>query len=220
MVDGILGVKHGGKTVVSWSLNTPFIIEREERGTAPLEARLRAIRKVAEAGYLLGFHFDPMIYYPGWREDYTCLVREVFKGIPPDRVAWISVGSLRFNPEMKRLIESNYPDTGITAEEMIAGDDGKMRYVKPLRLEMYRHMYKQIREAVGGDPLVYLCMERWDMWQRVLGFVPDSIGHLDYMFARSLWERFGLGSGKPDRTLYERAWEDEDVEGGPARSRG
>ncbi|RMG03098.1 MAG: hypothetical protein D6726_06250, partial [Nitrospirae bacterium] len=33
VVDGILGVKHGGKTVVSWSLNTPFIIEREERGT-------------------------------------------------------------------------------------------------------------------------------------------------------------------------------------------
>ncbi len=59
------------------------------------------------------------------------LVKQTFDTAPPDRIAWISIGSLRFNPEMKKEIENNYPDSRLTCAEMVLGDDSKVRYVKP-----------------------------------------------------------------------------------------
>jgi spore photoproduct lyase len=199
----ILGLHHRGRTVVSWSLNTEYIIETEEHGTSSLEERIEAMHKIAKAGYIIGLHFDPMILYPGWEEGYKRLVKQVFKAVNPDRVAWISIGSLRFNPEMKKKIENNYPENRLTCAEMVLGDDLKMRYVKPLRMNMYTYLYSLLTEYVNAENLLYLCMERWDVWERVFGHHPDSVGHLDYLFARSLYERYGLGSESPQRELYE-----------------
>ena len=56
-VDLILDAEHRGRTVVSWSLNTEYIINHEESGTASLQRRLDAMKKVHDSGYLLGLHF-------------------------------------------------------------------------------------------------------------------------------------------------------------------
>jgi len=203
-VDSILPVEHGGRTVVSWSLNTDFIIKSEEHGTSPLEERLEAMHKVAKAGYLIGMHFDPMILYEGWEKDYEALVKQCFEAAHPERVAWISIGSLRFNPEMKRTIEINHPENTLTCAEMVTGDDAKVRYLKPLRLRMYKLLYTALTKHGRGDNLVYLCMERRDVWERVLGYCPDSIQHLDYIFARSLHDRYGLTESPPERERYAK----------------
>jgi spore photoproduct lyase len=167
------------------------------------------MHKAASAGYLIGVHFDPMILYTGWESGYTRLVHQVFEAVDHDGIAWISMGSLRFNPEMKKKIENNYPDSRITCAEMVLGDDMKVRYVKPLRAMMYRLLYGELMKHARKDNLIYLCMERWDVWERIFGWFPDSIGHIDYLFARSLKERFGLGAGSPDRELYEEVHKED-----------
>lgn len=203
-VDPILSIDHKGKTVVSWSLNTDHVIETEEHGTAPLERRLEAMYKVVKAGYLTGLHFDPMVLHEGWESGYKLLVKKVFDTISPERVAWISIGSLRFNPEMKKKIENNYPDNRLTCEEMVLGNDAKMRYVKPLRVNMYRSLYNELQKYITTDNLVYLCMERWDVWDKVFGYHPESIGELDYIIAKSLYDRYGMGNVPPDKDMYEK----------------
>lgn len=202
-VDGLLGLDHGGRVVVSWTLNTEKIVRSEEIKTANLEERLDAMRKVAEAGYLIGAHFDPVILYEGCEEEYEDLVERVFKAVAPERVAWVSIGALRFNPEMKKKIEMNFPKSRITSQEMILGPDGKVRYAKPKRTAVYKRLYSAIRKTAGEGPFVYLCMERWDVWEKVLGYDPGSIGRLDYLMTKSLSERFpGLVHQKPDPALY------------------
>lgn len=204
-VDQLLDLDHRGRTVVSWTLNPEKVIRREEFLTASLTQRLEAMRKVADAGYLVGLHFDPMIVYDGWEVGYASLVRQIFAAVPADRIPWISMGSLRFNPEMKRTLENNYPASRITAAEMVLGTDNKYRYVRPLRLTMYRHLLNEINEAGGGDCFTYLCMERWNVWERVFGKYPRSTGHLDYLLTRSLHERFpGLVHVEPDVAKYEK----------------
>ncbi len=131
-VDSILNIPHQGRTVVSWSLNPQDVIGKDEHKTASLENRLKAIQRVANAGYRVGLHFDPMIEYKGWREGYANLVQQVFAHAPLHSIAWISIGSLRFNPEMKRKLEQNFPRSKLTLSEMVLGDDRKLRYVKPL----------------------------------------------------------------------------------------
>jgi hypothetical protein len=48
---------------------------------------------------------------------------------------------------------------------------------------MYALMFNKMRELWGQDPFIYLCMERWDMWDKIMDIQPRSIGELDYMFA-------------------------------------
>jgi len=212
-VDTILDCNHKGKTVVSWSLNTDFIIRTQEHKTASLDKRLEAIQKVVKSGYLVGLHFDPVIYYPEWKEDYTDLIARLFKVVPPQQIAWISLGSLRFNPEMKTKMEENFPAQLLTAEEMVLGPDGKVRYVKPLRMEMYEHIYSLLCDACNAEsldplqtpqlntPLFYFCMERWDVWDSLIGQHPTSVEHLDYLFAHHMHSRFNLGP-KPIKESY------------------
>ncbi len=207
-VDGLLDLPHEGRTVVSWSLNPGEVIRREEYRTAPLAVRIEAMGKVIEAGYPVALHFDPMIYYPDWRSGYRDLVERVFAIVRPERVAWISIGSLRFNPEMKRKMEDSYPGSRATCAEMLLGDDGKMRYLKPLRVEMYQGLKAMLAEHGCSEIFTYLCMERADVWKRVLDIQPESSGHHDYLLTLSLFQRFpGLLAKRPLRKHYEQAGE-------------
>jgi spore photoproduct lyase len=199
----ILHCDHQQRTVVSWSMNTDYIIRTEEHKTASLDHRLAAIHQVVDAGYLVGLHLDPMIYYPEWQADYTSLIQQLAAIVPQNQIAWISIGSLRFNPEQKRLIENNFRGSTLTCQEMITGPDNKMRYVKPIRTQMYTHVFQHIRQAWGPNTLVYLCMERWSMWQAVMDYHPTSIGELDYIFADHFHRYFPhINPQIPNKDLY------------------
>ena len=212
IVDPILSCDHRQKTVVSWSLNAQYIVDTQEHKTARLQERLEALKKVTDAGFLVGLHLDPMIYYDGWETGYESLVKQMISATHKDQIAWISLGSLRFNPEMKHKIQANFPASSITYTEMILGDDGKMRYPKPLRMKMYRHILSLLCSELGIDdlspqraidaPLFYFCMERWDVWDSLLGASPASIYELDYLFARSLQHRFFQHLPVPKQEFY------------------
>lgn len=215
-VQSILNLDHQGKTVVSWSLNTDYIIKNEEHRTASLANRLKAIRLTSEAGYLIGLHFDPMIWYENWELDYTKLIEALALHLNPKMIAWISIGSLRFNPEMKQKITMNFPNQKLVFKEMVTGDDRKMRYPKPIRKQMYSHLYKELTQYIKvkdlspihteqANPLLYFCMERWDVWEAIMGEnnSPSSIGELDYLFAKNFYTRFpNLGLSKPIQNNY------------------
>jgi spore photoproduct lyase len=203
-VDGLLELDHRGRTVVAWTMNPEAVVRREELGTASVAARVEAMHKVIDAGYCIALHFDPMIYYPEWQAGYVELVATLFASVPAERVAWISIGSLRFNPEMRKVMAQNYPRSRAACAEMVLGDDNKVRYVKPLRLEMYRHLYQLLLEAGATDVLTYLCMERWDMWEKALGSAPDSTEALDFQFAESMQRRFpDLKLAPPELADYQ-----------------
>jgi len=205
-VGPLLNLDHGGRVVVSWTMNPRRVIETEELKTAGLGERLEAMSRAAKSGYLIGAHFDPIIIYEGCEEEYERLVKQVFEAAPPERVAWVSVGSIRFNPEMKRKMEVNFPKSRITSAEMVLGGDGKTRYVKPRRVGVYSRIHDAIRKYGGDGPLVYLCMERKDVWEKVLGYAPRSASHLDYLITESLYRRFpGLVHQAPVLDRYEDA---------------
>jgi spore photoproduct lyase len=203
-VDEILALNHKQRTIVSWTMSPEIVIKKEEHGTATLSQRLKAIQKVLKAGYLISLHFDPMLYFEGWEKAYFELIAQIFKVIPATKIAWISIGSLRFNPEMKKTIEENFPHSKITTPEMISGDDRKMRYVKPLRIKMYQLLYQQIKKH-APKVWTYLCMERFDVWDKIFGTHPESIQKHDYLIATSLHQRFPhLITQKPSWAKYQK----------------
>ncbi|MCM8758034.1 MAG: hypothetical protein NC903_03120, partial [Candidatus Omnitrophica bacterium] len=150
--------------VVSWSLNPQKIIKECEFYTADLKERIESAVICTQAGFKVGFHFDPIIYYSGWQRDYKEVVDYLFDNIKEDRISWISLGTLRFNPRLKKIIENRFPENRILDEEFIFGFDNKLRYPRTLRFNIYKKMLGFIRKR-AKYVWVYLCMEEKVIWQ-------------------------------------------------------
>lgn len=161
------------RVIFAWSVNPPQVVWAEEHGTAPLSARLTAAAQCVAAGFRVAFHFDPIIYYPGWEEDYRAVVEQIFAAVPPQAVAWISLGALRFMPSLTDLIRRRFPATAIADQEFILAADGKKRYFKTLRVELFSRLREWLRLAAPGV-FVYLCMESPWVWEQVYGWRPTT----------------------------------------------
>jgi len=173
LIDNFLHIDHKGRTVVAWSMNAAPIAVTEESQAPTLEERLSAAAACQQAGFKLAFHFDPMIYYDGWEQDYRKVVHSIFEKIDPQNVIWISLGALRYPPHLDQIIRHNHPDSKIVYGELFPGKDGKLRYFKPIRIRMFSNMYRWIRE-IAPEVFVYLCMESSEVWQKSFGWTPGN----------------------------------------------
>lgn len=180
-IDNLLKQDDPRNIIVSWSINPPNIIEQEEHGTPNLEQRLRAARLCHEKGYKIGIHFDPIILFPGWEEAYAELVRVLFENIPAEGIEWISLGSFRYRPGLKRIIQERHKDTLLLTQEHVPCEDGKYRYLRPLRNRAYAAIRKMLKNH-SPDLNVYLCMETKEIWEGVTGNLPRSDEKLDQFF--------------------------------------
>jgi spore photoproduct lyase len=164
-----------------------MMIEKEEMRTAPLKERIDAARRCQEKGYLLGFHFDPILCHEGWEKEYQETIIQLFKQIDPKRVVWVSLGGFRYPPKLKAIAEERFPKTEIFLGELFPGRDSKFRYLKEIRAEMYRKMEDWLREADPGL-FIYLCMESKEVWEKVFGWAPENSRHLNQLFEKRLRE--------------------------------
>jgi spore photoproduct lyase len=190
----LLQLPHNRKTILAWSVNTPRVIATEERRTASLKARLQAAARAEAHGYPLAFHFDPMVIYEDCEADYRAVVADIFSHVAPHSVVWISIGTFRFMPDLKPILQHRFPGSRILYGEFIPGLDGKMRYFKPLRIRLYQSVIRAIRE-VAPEVLVYFCMEDDEVWQKSLGFLPAERGSLPQMLDRSAASHCELDAG-------------------------
>jgi spore photoproduct lyase len=170
-VEELLQLDPRGRVVVSWSVNAPAIIAAEEHGTASLAVRLAAARRVQEAGYRLGFHFDPLIEHEGWEAGYRSAVEMIFAAVDPAAVAWVSLGSLRLSPALRQAIRARPDRSAVLGAELVPGADGKLRVWRGLRLRMYRFLLAELRRIEPRLP-IYLCMEPPAVWESVMREVP------------------------------------------------
>ncbi len=188
-VDHLLRIENKGNAVLAWSLNTEYNIGRYEEGTASLEDRIEAAGKASDAGYLLAFHLDPIIVYNGWRDDYWNLIERLFRRVDAERIAWISMGGFRYSPGFKDIIQDAFPNEEMTTEEMFPGTDGKFRYLKNKRVDIYKTIKGYIN-CFTEKSFIYLCMESGDVWQPVFNKYYASSDMLEKDFSDHLKREF------------------------------
>jgi spore photoproduct lyase len=185
-VQGLLSCKNRDRVVVSWSLNSPYVASKEEHLAPSISMRLKAAARCQQEGFALAFHFDPMIEHNGWKESYRKTVELLDKYIKPKRIVWISMGCLRFMPLLKPIIRKRHPRSCVLHGEFITGVDGKLRYFKPVRIEMYCFMRNLLSEW-HPDAGLYLCMESEDVWEESMGWSPgDSEELAAYLDQRAI----------------------------------
>lgn len=174
------GVTRTDRVLPAWSMNAPRIVQEEEGLASSLEERLAAAQQVAADGFRVCLHFDPIIHYEGWKsglDGYAATVDMIFDHLTPEQIAYVSLGSFRFMPDLKQAIERNHPKARYIYNEFIPGRDNKQRLLRPLRVEQFQFIVERLRRG-GLDKELYFCMESDTVWQAVMGRTPLEFGGL------------------------------------------
>lgn len=182
-VDQFIKVPHTGNVTCSWSVNTRHIIASEEHETATLDQRLTAARKVANHGFKVAFHIDPMIYYPQWKQGYFELFQEITSLFKPEEVKTISLGSLRIQPQQRHIMRDRFGmlNSHVTTAELHLSECGKLRYDERLRSEMMKYV-RDLFASLSPEWTTYLCMETPENWIRTFETLPAKQASLKEMF--------------------------------------
>ncbi|QQE81427.1 spore photoproduct lyase [Alicyclobacillus sp. SO9] len=141
LVDSLLDAKHNGHTRFRFSVNADYVIKNFEPSTAKLEERIAAARKVALAGYPLGFIIAPIYIFDGWQTQYRELLEKLSTSIPKDHYKDIEFELIqhRFTKPAKRVIEKRYPKTKLDL------DESKRKY-KWGRYGIGKYVYQDIQQ--------------------------------------------------------------------------
>jgi spore photoproduct lyase len=166
-VDSLLDLPHNGQTRARFSLNADSIARRLEGGTASVEARLQALRKLAlprelgGGGYPVGLVIAPIMPIPNWREHYTTLLDRIADvlNFPVDMNAEFI--SHRFTPGSKDVLLQWYPNTSLDMDEQARAEKrnkfGGTKYVyRPEEMkEMKAFFYSEWQKRFPNAPILY-----------------------------------------------------------------
>jgi spore photoproduct lyase len=188
VIENLEGLRHNGRTVIAWSLNSTQVLKREELRAATLQERLDAAVQCAEWGYKLAFHFDPIIDHEGWEEGYAETIDTLYRTVPADAIVWISLGALRYLPKLKDTGILRFPGSRMYFQEFIEGLDGKARYFRANRVRMYKRIYDRLKKYAAEKTCIYFCMESDEIWRDVMGFIPSEKGGVPAMLDRAFFE--------------------------------
>ena len=118
-VNSFLDLDHQKHTKFRFSINSRYVIETFEANTASLAERLEAARKIAQAGYPLGFIIAPLFIYEHWRQDYRYLLENLAQilGSTVQKTVSFELISHRFTARAKNIILERFPHTKLEMEE-------------------------------------------------------------------------------------------------------
>jgi spore photoproduct lyase len=113
-VEPLLALDHGGRTRIRASIN-PRAFARFEGGTAPVAQRLRALRRMAQAGYPIGLTIAPIIAAEGWQQAYAGLIDDAAACLNdvPGLDVTVELITHRYNPGSKAVLDSWYPGSAL-----------------------------------------------------------------------------------------------------------
>lgn len=185
-IENFLDVPHAGNVIVSWSINPQYIVEREEHGTASLEQRLRAAEQCLQRDFKIAFHIDPMIWHPEWKQSYGDLVDQICQRFKPEQMPYLSVGALRFQPEQRAIMRERFAmNSLVTQAEVFPSQDGKLRYDRSLRTEMFDFLMQRFH-LHDSRWRIFMCMETPETWLQAKGQSPFKDKSLENLFSTSV----------------------------------
>lgn len=163
-IKNLLKITPHKNTLISFTFSPQEVIDRYELGASSLNERIAAAKKLQEHGYSIGLRLDPMIDIKESDMAYKGMVEEIFSILDLTKIRDIGIGTIRYKKGLRQkvLAERN---TDLFFNEFIVGIDGKERYFKKIRIDMYKNIVNSIKKY--GDFDIYLGMEPQYIWDEV-----------------------------------------------------
>ena len=164
-IKGLLDEDIHKNILVSFTFSPEEVIKKYEFMTSTLKDRIEAAKKLQEHGYDIGIRIDPVINIKNRKNAYTDMIKNLMENLDTDKIRDIGLGSLRYTKGLKDKVLSERK-TDLFYNELVTGVDGKERYFKGIRIQMYTELVQEIRKY--GDFDIYLGMEEEYIWKKVL----------------------------------------------------
>jgi len=163
-----------------WTLATDTQSTLIERDTPSLDERLAAMRRCAQAGYVVRAGFSPIVPHQGWREEATIALGKLFAAVRPDTVR-LWVVSMMLAAEAEQIFGPENLDPEFLQAMRRAAPEMDGRHSGPFpphaRAEIYAHYIDEIRR-ISPDTPVNLCTEERQIWEMLsdrLAMSPDRM---------------------------------------------
>ncbi|NJN02406.1 MAG: radical SAM protein [Leptolyngbyaceae cyanobacterium SL_1_1] len=122
-VDDLIDLPHNGHTRCRFSVNAAAIARSLEGGTATVDQRLQAVRRLAlpavqgGGGYPVGLVIAPIMLIENWREAYTELLDKAAATLDFECDLTFELISHRFTPGSKGILQQWYPKSKLDLDE-------------------------------------------------------------------------------------------------------
>ena len=134
--------------IYAFTLSPEEVVERYERHTASVDARISAASRAVENGAKVRLCFDPVIRIPEWKDAYKKLIDDAASGIGFDRLTDVSVGTFRISADYLTKMRKAYPDSEIAWYPYFI-KDGIAQYEPGLDKDMQEYVCGLIGEYTG-----------------------------------------------------------------------
>lgn len=160
MVEPLLNLHHGGRTIIRMSVNPQSIIKRFEPGTSNLTARITALNRMCEAGYQVGLLIAPVILTKNWKSLYSDLI-SVLSELLSQKVksqAQIEIIFMTYSYVQNAINSEAFPqaESLYDKERMTGRGRGKYCYRNDLRLDGEAFLRKELENKLKEMQILYI----------------------------------------------------------------
>lgn len=160
MVGTLLSLDHHGRTIMRMSVNPQEIISKVEFGTSALDARLRALEKMSEAGYKVGLLIAPVVLVEGWKGLYAELINQLADTLSQrtkERL-FIEIIFMTYSFVHRAINNEAFPGAVELYDKTLMTGRGRGRYCyrDGIRAEGEQFLRDQLEQKLGDVPIVYV----------------------------------------------------------------
>lgn len=160
MVESLLDLDHKGKTIFRMSVNPNEIIRRIEFGTSPLNTRIQALNRMADAGYPVGLLIAPVILLPDWKRLYGELIDQLADELSAKvkQTGFIEIILMTYSFVHNAINTEAFPGAVnlYDREQMTGRGRGKYSYRNEARAEADAYLRQALSEKLGTMPILYI----------------------------------------------------------------
>ena len=158
-INNLISIDNPPENVIpSWTFSPQKIADMIEHKTPCFKERLEAARRCQESGYTVGVRLDPIIRIEGWENLYQKMIQELFARLDTKQIDYISLGTPKHNKVLFETIKKRFPGSPTILGELFPSIDGKYKYLKFQRVQIYKAMISWIRE-LSQDIKIELSIE-------------------------------------------------------------
>ncbi|MDD4627608.1 MAG: spore photoproduct lyase [Syntrophomonas sp.] len=160
MVEALLPLNHGGRTIMRMSVNPQPIIQRLEFGTSSLTGRIRALQQMHAAGYKVGILIAPVVLLDNWQELYSQLIEQLADELP-DKIKkelFIEIIFMTYSYIHRAINAEAFPNAVKLYDKslMTGRGRGKYCYRSDIRLQAEEYLKELLEQKLNGIPVIYI----------------------------------------------------------------
>ena len=138
--------------IYAFTLSPEEVVQKFERSTSPVSARIKAASRAIENGAKVRLCFDPIIKIPEYQTAYEKLIEDTVRAIDLNKLTDVSVGTFRISSDYLSKMRKAYPDSEVAWYPYVI-QDGVAQYEPDTDKKMQELVCGLLEKHIGREKI-------------------------------------------------------------------